>query len=82
MIIGILLITAGIIYFINPNAFRSLNDKWTSVRRNTMLPYQYKRRIRIISVAIILMGIFFVIRDLFLKSELPQLSILRFPYFS
>jgi uncharacterized protein YjeT (DUF2065 family) len=67
MILGIVLIIFGIIYFINPNAFRSLNDKWTSVRRNTMLPYQYKRRIRLISIAIILMGVFSIFRDIVLK---------------
>jgi uncharacterized protein YjeT (DUF2065 family) len=67
MILGIVLIIFGIIYFINPNAFRSLNDKWTSVRRNSMLPYQYKRRIRLISIAIILMGVFSIFRDIVLK---------------
>ena len=67
MAIGIILIIAGIIYFINPNAFRSLNNRWTSVSRDSMLPYQYKKRIRMISVTTILIGILIVIKDYYLK---------------
>jgi hypothetical protein len=67
MIPGIIIIVGGIIYFINPNAFKSLNNKWTSANRDSMLSYQYEKRIRRIAAATILIGIFFVVKELFFK---------------
>lgn len=64
MILGILLIVIGLIYLVNPNAFRSLNNKWTSTRRNSMLPKQYENYIRRIAVVILCIGIYYIYKNL------------------
>ena len=67
MIFGIILIISGVIYFINPNAFRSINKRWTSTTRDSMLPQQYEKRIKGIAAATILIGVLFILKELFLK---------------
>jgi hypothetical protein len=64
MVLGSVFILGGVIYIINPNAFRRWNDKWTSTTRNSMLPGQYAKRIRTYAVIGILGGIYFILRDL------------------
>jgi hypothetical protein len=67
MILGILFILGGTIYLVNPNVFKSINKKWTSPTRDSMLPYQYAKRVRIVSVGTILIGVLFIVKELFLK---------------
>lgn len=67
MLLGSVIIIGGLIYMINPNAFRGLNERWTSATRNSMLPQQYARRTRLIAGATILLGILMILKDLFLK---------------